>query len=160
MTSSRSIAGSIPTRRLGRSALELSELGLGTAALGNLYRPISDQQAENTLAAALQAGMRYVDTAPYYGFGLSERRVGDALRGQTDVVLSTKVGRLLIPAPLVVDNSERHGFHSSLPFEPQYDYSYSGVMRSYEASLQRLGLARIDILFVHDVGTFTHGAQH
>jgi len=112
------------------------------------------------MRAALDAGFRYVDTAPYYGFGLSERRVGDALRGASDIVVSTKVGRLLNAAPDVRDASERHGFHSPMPFEPEYDYSYDGIMRSWEASLQRLGLARIDILLVHDIGRLTHGERH
>ena len=85
-------------RRIGRTEVEIPALGLGTAPLGNLYRAISDEQAEATIAAALDAGLRYVDTAPYYGFGLSERRVGEAVRGVGDVIVSTKVGRLLVPA--------------------------------------------------------------
>jgi len=150
----------IPTRQLGQTGLHLSEVGFGTAALGNLYQPISDEQAREALEAGLLADLRYVDTAPYYGFGLSERRVGDVLRDLKGNVLSSKVGRLLVPSPVVTSNAERGGFHSSLPFEVRYDYSHSGVLRSYEDSLQRLGLARIDILLVHDIGTFTHGSRH
>jgi D-threo-aldose 1-dehydrogenase len=157
MTKNRHVTESIRTRRLGQTNLALSEIGFGTATLGNLYHPIDDTQAHAALAAALGAGLSYFDTAPYYGFGLSERRVGDALRGRSGFVLSTKVGRLLDAAPQIKDASERGGFYSLLPFEPRYDYSYGGVMRSYEDSLQRLGLARIDILLVHDVGAFTHG---
>jgi D-threo-aldose 1-dehydrogenase len=160
MTHSIIAPKAIAARRLGVTGLEISELGFGTAALGNLYRPLDEGQARDTLAAALQAGIRYVDTAPYYGFGLSERRVGDVVRAKPGVVVSTKVGRLLVPARQVTDDSERRGFFSSLPFEPHYDYSYCGVMRSYEDSLQRLGLARVDILFIHDVGAFTHGPRH
>ena len=111
--------------------------------------------------AALQAGLRYVDTAPYYGFGLSERRVGDAVRGSPGAIVSTKVGRLLTPLPEGADlTGERHGFRSPMPFEPVYDYSHDGVLRSHEASLQRLGLSRVDILYVHDIGTVTHGPHH
>jgi D-threo-aldose 1-dehydrogenase len=135
-------------------------VGFGTASLGNLYRPIDDTQAHGALNAALGAGFSYIDTAPYYGFGLSERRVGDVLRGQSGFVLSTKVGRLLNPVPQIKDASERVVFYSSLPFEPRYDYSYDGVMRSYEDSLQRLGLAHIDILLIHDIGVLTHGDRH
>ncbi|MFV3131622.1 aldo/keto reductase [Niveispirillum sp. KHB5.9] len=148
------------TRPIGRTALCVPEIGFGAAPLGNLYRPLSDDQAGETLAAALDAGLTHIDTAPYYGFGLSERRVGDGVRGRTDVVLSSKVGRLLVPDGDVRDDRERHGFRSSQPFRPTYDYSHDGVMRSWEASLQRLRLARIDILYVHDIGRLTHGDAH
>lgn len=147
-------------RPIGRTALRVPEIGFGAAPLGNLYRPLSDEQASLTLAAALKAGLTHIDTAPYYGFGLSERRVGDGVRGRRDVVLSSKVGRLLVPDAGVQDDRERHGFRSSQPFRPVYDYSHDGVMRSWEASLQRLGLARIDILYVHDIGRLTHGDAH
>jgi len=150
----------LPTRMIGRTGLVVTELGVGTAPLGNLYRQVSSDDAGATMRAALSAGFRYVDTAPYYGFGLSERRVGDAVRGASDVVVSTKVGRLLRAAPDVRDARERHGFHSPMPFEPEYDYGYDGIMRSWEASLQRLGLARVDILLVHDIGRLTHGERH
>ena len=150
----------LPRRRLPRSGLTMSELGFGAAALGNLYRPVSDAEAQWTLAAALDAGLTYVDTAPYYGFGLSERRVGDGMRGRPGVTLSTKVGRVLAPDLSVADDSERHGFHSAMPFTPMYDYSYDAILRSWAASRQRLGLARIDILYVHDIGRMTHGTQH
>jgi D-threo-aldose 1-dehydrogenase len=150
----------LPTRRLGRTALSVSELGFGAAALGNLYHPISGDLARETLDAALDVGICHIDTAPYYGFGLSERRVGDALRGRSDVVLSTKVGRLLEPDASVSDDALRCGFRSPMPFRPVFDYSHDGVMRSWEASLQRLGLARIQVLYVHDIGAMTHGNQH
>ena len=150
----------LPSRMIGSTGLSVTELGVGAAPFGNLYRQVSSDDAEATLRAALTAGFRYVDTAPYYGFGLSERRVGDAVRGASDVVVSTKVGRLLSAAPEVRDATERHGFHSPMPFEPEYDYSYDGIMRSWEASLQRLGLARVDILLVHDIGRLTHQDRH
>jgi D-threo-aldose 1-dehydrogenase len=152
---------SIPLRLLGHTGLSVTELGFGTAPLGNLFRPLPDETARATLAAALSAGFGYYDTAPFYGFGLSERRLGDALRGRRNVVLSTKVGRLLKPVPGPVDETiARHGYATPMPFEPVYNYSYDAVMRSFEASLQRLGLSRIDILYIHDIGRLTHGAQN
>lgn len=160
MNTSRHPSASIPTRRMTRTNLLLSELGFGTVPLGNGFRPIDDRQAHDALEAALAAGFSYVDTAPFYGFGLSERRVGDVLRGRSGFVLSTKVGRLLDPVPTMRDPMERSLFYSPFPFEPRYDYTYAGVMRSYEDSLQRLGLGRVDILLIHDIGTLTHGERH
>ncbi len=150
----------VTQRPLSSKGLSLSEIGMGAASLGNLYRPMDDRDARDVLSAALESDLRYFDTAPHYGRGLSERRLGDALRGVPGVTLSTKVGRLMVPDSSVVDDRERDGFCSPMPFRAQYDYSYDGVMRSYEASLQRLGLARIDILYVHDIGRMTHGADH
>jgi D-threo-aldose 1-dehydrogenase len=151
---------SFPLRPLGRTGLQVTELGFGTAPLGNLFRPLSDEVARATLAAAKAAGFGYWDTAPFYGFGLSERRLGDSLRG-SDHVLSTKVGRVLNPVRGPIDaNTPRHGYATSMPFEPVFDYSYDAVMRSYEESLQRLGLARIDILYIHDIGHMTHGEEN
>jgi D-threo-aldose 1-dehydrogenase len=122
---------------------------------------LPDEAARNTLLAAEEAGFGYYDTAPFYGFGLSERRLGDALRHREGVVLSTKVGRLLTPVAGPVDETQpRHGYATPMPFEPVFDYSYDAVMRSYEASLQRLGLSRIDILYIHDIGALTHGEQN
>ncbi|NIJ19062.1 D-threo-aldose 1-dehydrogenase [Sphingomonas naasensis] len=148
----------IATRRLPGCGLQLPELGIGTAPLGNLYRSVSDADAAAAIATALDAGMRYADTAPYYGFGLAEKRLGAGLAGHSAIV-STKVGRLLEPleGPLA---AERHGFRSAEPFEPVYDYSYDGVLRSHEASLARLGVDRIDVLLVHDIGRTTHGDRH
>jgi len=150
----------IPRRSIPRAGIEVSEIGFGAAPLGNLYHPISDLQAKTTLECALQAGMRYVDTAPHYGHGLSERRTGDALRERPGIVLSTKVGRLLRADPTLRGSAERQGFRSALPFVGHYDYTYDSILRSYEDSLQRLGLARIDLLFVHDIGARTHGARN
>ena len=150
---------SLSRRKIGMTDLEVASLGLGCASLGNLYRSVTDVQARETLQCALDAGLRYMDTAPYYGFGLSERRVGDVLRREprNSFVLSTKVGRLLQPCGSGDEGETRHGFRSPMPFKPVYDYSYDGVMRSYEDSLQRLGLSRIDILYIHDIGRVTHG---
>lgn len=139
------------------AALVLPRLGLGGAPLGNLYRAIDDVAARHTLDAAWDAGIRFFDTAPHYGQGLSERRLGDFLRGRSDFVLSTKVGRLLVPAgPAEI----RHGFVSPMPFDIRYDYSYAGIRRSFEDSLQRLGIDAVHILFVHDIGRVTHGEAH
>jgi D-threo-aldose 1-dehydrogenase len=150
----------VALRPLGSNGLGLSEIGMGAASLGNLYRPMDDKDARDVVSAALEAGLSYVDTAPHYGRGLSERRLGDALRGVSGITLSTKVGRLLHPDSSIIDDRERDGFRSPMPFRAEYDYSHDGVMRSYEASLQRLGLAQIDILYVHDIGRMTHGADH
>src|SRR5256886_13201721 len=154
------MTATLPTRMIGRNGPSLTALGLGAAPLGNLYREVAERDARDTLDTALELGIRYLDTAPYYGFGLSERRVGDAVRGQTDIVVSTKTGRLLQPTPDADTAGERHGFVSPMPFEPEYDYSHDGILRSHEHSLQRLGLARIDILLVHDIGPLTHGDRH
>jgi D-threo-aldose 1-dehydrogenase len=147
----------IPRRAIGRTALSVTELGFGAAPVGNLYKRVSETDARCTIEAALHGGIRYFDTAPYYGFGLSERRVGDSVREREHIAVSTKAGRLLRPAPAADTRSERFGFLSPMPFEPVFDYSRDGMLRSHEASLQRLGLARIDILYVHDIGRQTHG---
>ena len=146
-------------RPIANTGLEVDTLGFGCAPLGNLYRSVSDTRARTVLAEARKHGFRYFDTAPHYGQGLSERRIGDVLRmvPNRDYVLSTKVGRLLKPAGFA---NERHGFVSPMPFDIVHDYSYDGVMRSYEDSLQRLGLDRIDILFMHDIGVYTHGEDN
>jgi D-threo-aldose 1-dehydrogenase len=152
--------GALPVRPLGRTAVGVTALGLGTAPLGNLYRTIPDAVARETLDTAIELGIRYFDTAPYYGFGLSELRVGDAVRGHSDIVISSKAGRLLKPAPHIDTARGRHGFLSPMPFEPEFDYSHDGILRSHEQSLQRLGLACIDILLIHDIGRQTHGDAH
>jgi D-threo-aldose 1-dehydrogenase len=147
------------TRVLGRSGLAVTQLGFGGAPLGNMYRAFSDAQAEATVRAAYDAGIRLFDTAPLYGFGLSEHRIGAALRNRPreDFVLSTKVGRLLEPRhPDTLDHGQ---FEGSLPFAEVYDYGYDGIMRSIEHSLHRLGTYRVDILLVHDLDVWTHGSE-
>jgi len=134
----------------------LPPLGIGTAAIGNLYAPVSDAEAEDTIRAALEAGITYFDTAPHYGFGLAERRLGAAL-GDARVLLSTKVGRLLEPT---AERGERHAFVDADPYEPRFDYSADGVRRSHESSLDRLKRDRVDILLAHDLGRLTHGGEH
>jgi D-threo-aldose 1-dehydrogenase len=145
-------------RRIGRTSVEVTVLGLGCATLGGSRIAVSRQEAEAIVAAAWAAGVCYIDTAPYYGVGQAERCVGDAMRWvpRDDWVLSTKVGRLLRPSVTApADTGRRY----PLPFEAVYDYSYDGVMRSFEDSLQRLGLAKIDILYVHDIGAMQHGEK-
>jgi D-threo-aldose 1-dehydrogenase len=134
-------------------------LGLGGAPLGNLFAPVSDADACATLDAAWAGGCRSFDTAPHYGHGLSERRLGDALRAhpRDAFVLSSKVGRLLLPNPAAAAN--QHGYVGVLPFDQRWDYSADGTLRSIEASLQRLGLARLDVVYVHDVDAATHGER-
>lgn len=137
------------TRPLGTTGLHLTELGFGAAGVGGLYAAVAREDAMSAMQTAWDAGMRYFDTAPFYGLGLSERRVGDFLCDRSGYVLSTKVGRLLraVPRSQVPD----FGFVEPLPFAVRYDYSYDAIMRSCEDSLMRLGLNRIDILYVHDL---------
>jgi D-threo-aldose 1-dehydrogenase len=142
---------------LGSTGVAVTRLGFGAASLGNLYRRVDDDTARTTAVTAWEHGIRYFDTAPHYGFGLSERRLGDVLRERAGYVLSTKVGRLLEPRPRAAD---QYGFRSPMPFAPVFDYSYDAVMRSFEDSRQRLGLSRIDILYLHDIGRVTHGERH
>lgn len=136
-------------RVLGRTALEVSVLGFGSAPIGNLYTSVTDDDATGAVDAALRAGVRLFDTAPLYGHGLSERRLGRALAGHPrgQLVISTKVGRRLRTATDAVDGGL---FADVPPAEPYFDYSYDGVMRSFEESLERLGLERIDLLLIHD----------
>lgn len=136
----------------------LPSLGFGGGAIGNLYAAVSDDDARETVDAALDVGLRYFDTAPHYGFGLSETRLGQALAARSDVIVSSKVGRLLVPTE--AGPGERHGFVDAAPFEPVFDYGYDAVMRSHAESLKRLGRDRIDILLAHDLGRRTHGDQH
>jgi D-threo-aldose 1-dehydrogenase len=145
------------TRRLGRGNLRVSQLGFGGAPLGNLFSELDEGDATHAVASAFASGIRFFDTAPLYGHGLSEHRIGAALRHRRrdDFVLATKVGRLLRPDPA----ADGGLYRKILPFATAYDYSYDGVLRSIEDSLQRLGLARIDIVHIHDVDVWTHGSQ-
>jgi len=147
-------------RRIGRTSLEVTALSLGTAPLGGLYRDLTEEEAQATVDAAWDAGIRFFDTAPHYGHTKAEHRLGDALRRRPrgEYVLSTKVGRRFVPRTHPDDGSE--GWHDPLPFEAIYDYTYDGILRSFEDSQQRLGIIDIDILLVHDIGRFTHGDRH
>ncbi|HEX8667553.1 MAG TPA: aldo/keto reductase [Allosphingosinicella sp.] len=139
------------------AALSFSTLGFGAAPIGNMHRRLEEEEAAATVESAWAAGMRYFDTAPLYGHGLSERRVGAALREKPrdEFVVSTKVGRLLEPC---APGEEEAGIYKETPqVRVRFAYSYDAVMRSFEESLSRLGLGRIDILYVHDVDALTHG---
>lgn len=138
-------------------------LGFGSAVLGNLYAPISDTAARETARAAVDLGFQYFDTAPHYGFGLSEKRLGAALHEldpRQELIVSTKAGRKLAPRSGVQPGEQRQAFVSPEPFESEFDYTYDSVMRTYEDSLRRLQRERIDILYVHDIGRVTHGDDH
>ena len=142
------------------TSFEIPAFGLGCAPLGNLYRPLSDAQAFATIHAALAAGISYVDTAPYYGHGRSEQRIGEALRAWSGSrpSLSTKVGRVL--DPVTPGDEGDFGYADPLPFRPRFDYSKDGVRRSLEGSLARLGVSRVDVALIHDIGRQTHGDAH
>jgi D-threo-aldose 1-dehydrogenase len=144
-------AAAIRERPLARSALRLTELSLGCAQLGNLYRAITDEDATATVEGAWEQGVRYFDTAPHYGLGLSERRLGAALAGRPrqEYLLSTKVGRLLEPLGRV-EGSDDAGFDAPATHRRVWDFSREGVLRSLEGSLERLGLERVDIVYLHD----------
>ena len=146
-------------KRLGRVALDVTVLGFGTVALGNLAKPISEAQANDTFAAAWDIGIRYFDTAPLYGDGLGELRTSAGLRQKprNEYVLSSKVGRLLRPRPRSA--IEFGGWVDATPFELVYDCSYDGTMRAFEDSLQRLALERMEICFIHDIDVFTRGKE-
>lgn len=157
------------TRRpVGQIGLELTALGVGSAPLGGLYADVPTAQALDMLNTAWDLGLRYFDTAPMYGLTRAEHLVGQVLRDKDGShVLSTKVGRLMTteraaralpPAP--PKNPLDPGWWNGLPFREVFDYSYDGVMRSYDDSQQRLGLDRLDILYVHDIGRVTHGELH
>ncbi len=142
------------------ATIPFTELGFGAAPLGNLYRAVPEKDAQSTFEAAWKAGIRYFDTAPLYGLGLSETRLNHFLRGKkrADYVISTKIGRLL----KVCEPSERTGigkFFDTPSRQEVYDYTYDGVMRSLEASLERLGIDHVDVLFAHDVDVFTHKSE-
>jgi D-threo-aldose 1-dehydrogenase len=140
--------------------LQFTELGFGGAPLGNLYRPMTEKEARVMLEAVWAAGCRYFDTAPLYGLGLSETRLNGLLRAKprASYLISTKVGRLLdLCKPH--ERSRQGAFFETPSRRERYDYSYDGVMRSLEFSLERLGLDQVDIVFGHDVDVFTHGSK-
>ena len=147
-------------RGTARSGLRLTALGAGTSAIGGLYEAVDEPTAAATLEAAWNAGLRYFDTAPYYGYTLSEQRLGALLRElpRDEVVVSTKVGRLMQPDASVRAGDD--GWATPLPFRPVFDYSRDAVLRSFEDSRRRLGLERIDLVLVHDIGRMAHGERH
>lgn len=155
-------------RPIGKTGLDVPALGLGCAAFGGLYQPANEDTILTLLDAAWAAGLRYFDVAPMYGLGRAEHLLGHFLRervaADANAIISTKVGRLMArgrpghelpPAP--PSNPFDSGWHNGLNFQEVFDYSYDGIMRSFDDSQQRLGTPAIDMLFVHDIGTVTHG---
>lgn len=148
---------------MGRTDLEISTLGFGCAALGNLYERVDDVTARQALAAAHLGGVRYFDTAPYYGHGRSEARLGEFLRSldtdaANEVVVSTKVGRTLLP--VAPGQEGDFGFVDPLPNRPVFDYSRDAVRIQIENSMTRLGMEHLGLVLIHDVGAMTHGDAH
>ena len=141
----------IRTRQATRG-IALTEIGLGAAQFGNLFRETSDAASTAAVDEAWDRGIRYFDTAPHYGIGLSERRLGAALRGRPreEYVLSTKVGRDLVPTPERASELDEHGFMTPAVYRREWDFSRDGILRSVEQSLKRLGLDYIDIAYLHD----------
>ncbi len=145
-------------RPVGTTNLEVTTLGLGCASLAGNMRPVPEADARAVIPAALDVGITYVDTAPFYGFGKSEHYVGDGIRTRReDIVLSTKVGRLL--KPQFGPYEHPHDWHEPFPFVDVFEYTYDAIMRSFEDSLNRLGTNSIDILYVHDIGEATHSPE-
>jgi D-threo-aldose 1-dehydrogenase len=145
---------------LPRSGVPLTRLGMGCAPIGGRHRPVSDEVARDTIDAAWDLGLRYFDTAPYYGFTRAELRLGAALRDRprAQYVVSTKAGRLMRLDSTV--RPDACGWADPLPFRPQYDYSYEGIRRSHDDSVRRMCIDRIDVLLVHDIGLRTHRELH
>jgi len=148
--------GSADRRRLGGSNVAVGRLGLGAAQLGNLYRPMRDEDATAIVDLALTVGIDYIDTAPHYGLGLSERRLGAALAGHDDVVVSTKVGRVLERRQREGEPGDDMANQFAVPadWERRWDFSAAGVRRSLADSRERMGRERIDIAFLHDPDDF------
>lgn len=149
----------IAKRVLGRSGVELTELGFGAGPLGGFYGPVDVDEAVRAVRIAWEEGVRYFDAAPLYGYGRAELLLGHVLRElpRDEFVLSTKVGRLL--RPLRTGENVQGLRPGGLPFRPVLDYSYDGALRSLEESLLRLGVARADIVLIHDVDAHAQGSE-
>src|SRR4051794_8298093 len=147
-----------PRRKVGHTPLSLPVFGLGTAHLGELYRSVDEGESQATLTGAWDAGVRFYDTAPWYGRGLSEHRLGAFLRARPrdQFAVTTKVGRTL-HRPKDPRSFDRSPWTGGLNFEVHFDYSYDGIMRSYEQALQRLALDTVDALVIHDLDAGFHG---
>lgn len=145
--------------KFGRTDLEVTAFGFGTAPIGNIFREIDEETSDGMIQSAWDAGVRYYDTAPMYGHGLAELRAGHSLRwkNRDDFVLSSKVGRVLKPARK--QDIDYAPWTNAGRFTLNFDYSYDGTMRSFEDSLQRLNLEHMDIVFIHDIDVFTRGAE-
>ncbi|WP_299949508.1 aldo/keto reductase [uncultured Ruegeria sp.] len=146
------------TNQVGQTNLRVSSVSLGGSSFGNIGYEISDAEAISVMEHAWSRGIRYFDTAPHYGRGRSEARLGAWLAGKPreQIVLSSKVGRVLSPGPQL---GEADGFINPLPNAVRYDYTADGILESFDGSCERLGTTEIEILFVHDIGVFTHGVE-
>ncbi|MBT5875675.1 MAG: aldo/keto reductase [Candidatus Latescibacteria bacterium] len=147
----------IGKRKIGKTDVSVTEIGYGSAPLGDLFEDVPEELAQRTLTTAWDAGIRYFDTSPFYGYGKSEHRVGYFLRQKPheEFILSTKVGRVFSAAP-DLQTFDRGLWNNPLPFNFYYDYSYDGIMRTYEDSLQRLGMHAVELLLIHDLDPFFH----
>ncbi len=150
----------ISKQLLGKTEIELSRLGFGGAPIGDLFEKVPQNQAHATLQAAWKAGIRYFDTSPFYGYGKSEQRLGYFLREKPrdEFVISTKVGRVF-KAARNLKTFDPGGWVGGLPFNFYFDYSYDGIMRSWEDSLTRMGLNSVDLLLIHDLDSFFHDSE-
>ena len=148
------------TRKLGKNDLRVTELGFGGASIGNLFHKVSNQTAESTIKTAWDAGIRYYDTAAQYGHGLSEVRLGHTLYefDREHFIISTKAGKRLRPT-IGKTQADEPWFIDHLPFDIEYDYTYDGIMRCVEDSMQRLSLNVIDIIHLHDLDTIVLGDE-
>ena len=140
----------------GGRTIDFTTLGFGSVPLGNFPLPLDEATSDSTVEAAWHCGIRYFDTAPVYGLGLAEPRLGRVLRAKPrdQYIVSTKVGRILVPCAEGEPNAKI--FVNTPPFRTEFDYSYDGVMRSFESSLKRLGLDRVDIVYIHDIDAIVH----
>lgn len=145
--------------KFGRVDLEVTPFGFGTAPIGNIFREIDEETSDSMIQEAWKQGVRYFDTAPFYGHGLSELRTGHSLRwkNRDEYVLSSKIGRILKPARK--DDIEFAPWKNAGRFKVEFDYTYDGTMRSFEDSLQRMNLERMDICFIHDIDVFSRGDE-
>ncbi|GAA6208202.1 aldo/keto reductase [Cognatishimia sp. WU-CL00825] len=148
-----------PTNKIAQTPVSVSQISFGCSALANMYRTVTAADAQSLLTYSWNSGIRYFDTAPHYGRGLSEARLGEFLRTvpRDAITLSTKVGRVLRPGAV---RAEADGFLNPLPNDVHYDYSGAGILESFNGSCARLGTDYIDILYVHDIGRATHGADN
>ncbi|MGX1500359.1 D-threo-aldose 1-dehydrogenase [Labrenzia sp. MBR-25] len=146
-------------KRIGTTDVQVTDISFGASAIGNLGREVSERETAEVLQSAWDAGIRYFDTAPHYGRGRSEERLGRFLKSKPreDYVLSTKVGRVLSPGPTL---KEADGFIDPLPNDVRYDYSGDGIEASLEGSFERLQTRYADIVYIHDIGTYTHGVAN
>lgn len=144
-----------------RDRVTLTKLGLGCAQFGNLFRETTDEACNDAVREAWNSGILYFDVAPHYGLGLAEKRLGQAIKGlpRNEIVISTKVGRLLVPTPQNADQMDKEGFAVPATYRREYDFSRDGVLKSLEGSLKRLDVDYVDILYMHDPDEYWESAS-